>query len=46
MPGRGSAESIQPVSRLPLPLQAYLSLDTYFIAQDGEGAAVGWTADA
>lgn len=27
------AESIQPVSRLPLPLQAYLSLDTYFIAQ-------------
>ncbi|MFT8777196.1 MAG: hypothetical protein ABF893_11140 [Gluconacetobacter liquefaciens] len=27
------AESIQPVNRLPLPLQAYLSLDTYFIAQ-------------
>lgn len=27
------AETIQPVSQLPLPLQAYLSVDAYFIAQ-------------
>ncbi|GBQ28939.1 hypothetical protein AA12717_3097 [Gluconacetobacter sacchari DSM 12717] len=27
------ADAIQPIDRLPLPLQAYLSVDAYFIAQ-------------
>ncbi|WP_342628752.1 hypothetical protein AAC691_01825 [Nguyenibacter vanlangensis] len=36
------APAIQPMSELPLPLQAYLSIDTYFIAQ---GMVSGRLAD-